>query len=87
MGIRFRFHDSYLCFVGCHLAAFTDQIDRRNQDFIEICKRLTFTQQPDPLVDHVKYSWNDADDEGMSLLEDQGVARDWTVEGSVFHSE
>ncbi|CDH48521.1 domain-containing protein [Lichtheimia corymbifera JMRC:FSU:9682] len=87
VGIRFRFHDSYLCFVGCHLAAFTDQVDRRNQDFIEICKRLTFTQQPDPLIDYVKYSWSDADDEGMALLDDQGVARDWSLEGSVFHCD
>ncbi|KAJ3082671.1 hypothetical protein HDU99_001986 [Rhizoclosmatium hyalinum] len=39
---RFRLKDSYLCFVNAHLAADTNQVDRRNQDFAEICKRTKY---------------------------------------------
>ncbi|KAF9156874.1 hypothetical protein BG015_011524 [Linnemannia schmuckeri] len=42
VSIRIRYKDSYLCFVGSHLAADTNQVDRRNQDYQEICRRLTF---------------------------------------------
>ncbi|CAG8769929.1 26351_t:CDS:2 [Gigaspora margarita] len=42
VAIRFRFHDSYLCFVNCHLAANPSGLERRNQDYMEICRRLTF---------------------------------------------
>ncbi|CAG8749718.1 27598_t:CDS:2 [Dentiscutata erythropus] len=42
VAIRFRFHDSYLCFVNCHLAANPNGLERRNQDYMEICRRLTF---------------------------------------------
>ncbi|KAI9321056.1 Endonuclease/exonuclease/phosphatase [Dichotomocladium elegans] len=84
VGIRLRFHESYICFVGCHLAAFTDQIDRRNQDFNEICKRLVFQHHPNPALDYVQYGWND---EGVSFLETHGVCRDWWDEASVFHSD
>ncbi|KAJ3124335.1 Type II inositol 1,4,5-trisphosphate 5-phosphatase, partial [Physocladia obscura] len=40
---RFRLDDSYLCFVNVHLAADSNQVDRRNQDFNEICKRTKYT--------------------------------------------
>ncbi|RIB01325.1 Endonuclease/exonuclease/phosphatase [Gigaspora rosea] len=42
VAIRFRFHDSHLCFVNCHLAANPSGLERRNQDYMEICRRLTF---------------------------------------------
>lgn len=42
VSIRIRYKDSYLCFVGSHLAADTSQVDRRNQDYQEISRRLTF---------------------------------------------
>ncbi|KAG0282208.1 hypothetical protein BGZ96_000740 [Linnemannia gamsii] len=42
VSIRIRYKDSYLCFVGSHLAADSSQIERRNQDYQEICRRLTF---------------------------------------------
>ncbi|KAF9119900.1 hypothetical protein BGW39_011838 [Mortierella sp. 14UC] len=42
VSIRIRYKDSYLCFVGTHLAADTTQVDRRNQDYQEICRRLAF---------------------------------------------
>ncbi|KAJ3023387.1 UNVERIFIED_CONTAM: hypothetical protein HDU68_008622 [Siphonaria sp. JEL0065] len=40
---RFRFKDSYLCFVNAHLAADTNQVERRNQDFTDICKRTKYS--------------------------------------------
>ena len=42
VSIRIRYKDSYLCFIGSHLAADTSQVERRNQDYQEICRRLTF---------------------------------------------
>ncbi|KAG0199274.1 hypothetical protein BGX28_007433 [Mortierella sp. GBA30] len=42
VSIRIRYKDSYLCFVGSHLAADTNQTERRNQDYQEICRRLAF---------------------------------------------
>ncbi|KAJ3032744.1 Type II inositol 1,4,5-trisphosphate 5-phosphatase, partial [Rhizophlyctis rosea] len=34
--IRLRYHDSYLCFLNCHLAADVSMLDRRNADFLDI---------------------------------------------------
>ncbi|KAJ3402490.1 hypothetical protein HDV05_008492, partial [Chytridiales sp. JEL 0842] len=42
-GCRFRFYDSYFCFINSHLAADTNQVARRNQDYNEICKRLQYS--------------------------------------------
>ncbi|KAI8596049.1 Endonuclease/exonuclease/phosphatase [Dissophora ornata] len=42
VSIRIRYKDSYLCFVDSHLAADSSQIERRNQDYQEICRRLSF---------------------------------------------
>ncbi|KAG0244691.1 Endonuclease/exonuclease/phosphatase [Mortierella sp. GBAus27b] len=42
VSIRIRYKDSYLCFVNSHLAHDTSQIERRNQDYQEICRRLAF---------------------------------------------
>ncbi|KAI8923326.1 hypothetical protein BC831DRAFT_501480 [Entophlyctis helioformis] len=45
VGIRLKLFDSYLCFVNAHLAADTSMVERRNQDYQEICKRLVFQLQ------------------------------------------
>ncbi|ORZ23834.1 Endonuclease/exonuclease/phosphatase [Lobosporangium transversale] len=42
VSIRIRYKDSYLCFIGSHLAHDTSQVERRNQDYQEICRRLAF---------------------------------------------
>ncbi|KAK9710674.1 hypothetical protein K7432_008278 [Basidiobolus ranarum] len=45
VAIRVKFRDTYLCFVNCHLAAYANQVSRRNQDYQEICRRITFPSQ------------------------------------------
>ncbi|CAB4412155.1 unnamed protein product [Rhizophagus irregularis] len=42
VAIRFRFYDSYLCFMDCHLAADPNGLERRNQDYMDLCQRMTF---------------------------------------------
>ena len=37
-----RYKDSYFCFLNCHLAADTSQTLKRNQDYLEISRRLEF---------------------------------------------
>ncbi|CAO3658088.1 unnamed protein product [Rhizopus stolonifer] len=87
IAVRLRFHDSYLCFVTSHLAAFTDKTEKRNQDFTELSKRLLFSHKPDSLTDYVSYFWNNGGDEGVSFLENNNVIRDWRVEASIYHSD
>ncbi|KAI8092448.1 Endonuclease/exonuclease/phosphatase [Gilbertella persicaria] len=87
IAVRLRFHDSYMCFVTSHLAAFTDKTEKRNQDFTELSKRLVFPQYHDPLTDYISYSWNDGGDEGVSFLENNNVIRDWSTEASIFHND
>lgn len=41
---RFRLMDSLISVVNSHLAADSKQVDRRNQDYAEICKRISFSQ-------------------------------------------
>ena len=40
---RLQVYDSILCFVNSHLAADSAMVDRRNQDYADLCERLTFT--------------------------------------------
>lgn len=87
VSVRLRFHDSYLCFVTSHLAAFADKTEKRNQDFTEIAKRLYFPNRPDPLTEYVCYSWNNGGDEGVTFMENNNVVRDWKTEASIFHNE
>ncbi|KAG0354023.1 hypothetical protein BG005_006792 [Podila minutissima] len=42
VSIRIKYKDSYLSFVGSHLAADGSQVERRNQDYQEICRRTLF---------------------------------------------
>lgn len=42
VAIRFKYYDSFITCVNSHLAADTSMIERRNSDYQEICRRMTF---------------------------------------------
>ena len=46
VGVRIRFCDSTLVFVNSHLSAHQENIDRRNQDYRDISRRLQFPAIP-----------------------------------------
>ncbi|KAI9207176.1 Endonuclease/exonuclease/phosphatase [Polychytrium aggregatum] len=48
VALRFRFQDSYFCFVSCHLASDLSQMHARKIDYKKICKRLTFLNPVPP---------------------------------------
>lgn len=39
--LRLTIFNTSLCFVNCHLAAGKEKIDRRNQDFKEIVRKMS----------------------------------------------
>lgn len=53
VGIRFRLHSDYICFISSHLAAHIPAVQRRNQDVAEIVKRSLFNCIP-PSTSHLK---------------------------------
>jgi len=42
VSVRFDIYDTSICFVNSHLAASQENVQRRNQDFHDICRRTTF---------------------------------------------
>jgi len=39
---RSQFYDSTVCFVNTHLSAHFEAVQRRNQDYREVCRRIIF---------------------------------------------
>ena len=57
VGIRFRFYETDICFVNCHLASGDGQTERRNEDYQTIDSRMTFTDGPTySLKDYIWYT-------------------------------
>ncbi|KAL9704058.1 hypothetical protein quinque_007576 [Culex quinquefasciatus] len=42
VGVSFQLNEALLCFVNTHLAAHTQEVDRRNDDHDEIIRRMSF---------------------------------------------
>lgn len=59
VAIRLCIWDSQLCFINSHLAADSKEVERRNQNYQEIARRLLFQKAPaDPLSPRILNIWD-----------------------------
>lgn len=82
VAIRIQIHNTTICFVNSHLAAHTEEIDRRNQDYRDILNKLAFDgpHGSPSIVDHdivfwlgdLNYRIDDMDSDQVRRLADKG---------------
>lgn len=59
VAVRLEFHGSHLCFICAHFAAHTEEVERRNEDYRNICERMVFThlEYPKRIKEHDMIFW------------------------------